>query len=231
MVAGYLSRQLQPGAVVAVSMGRNTGAVPDLLANPAPRACTFVSALGGSPQIGQPINPDDICRRLAERFHGTSESLYAPAYAASREVRDLFMSHEAIRQTLNRAREASLALVGIGDARDDSAVVRIGCVSFQEIRRLRQDGAVGDILGYFFDAHGRRVAHSMEDRVVGLGPEDLRRIPSVVAIASESGKARAILGALRTGIVDVLATSTGKARTVLALDADEPRAAEGVASG
>ena len=38
-------------------------------------------------------------------------------------------------------------------------------------------------------------------------------------MASEAGKTPALLGALRTGIVDVLATSIANARAVLALDA------------
>jgi DNA-binding transcriptional regulator LsrR (DeoR family) len=221
LLAGYLNRTLQDNMVVAVGMGRNIGAVPDQLLGAAERACTFVPALGGSPLIGQPINPDEVCRRLAERFGGDSESLYAPAYAENAVIRDSFMSHETIRRTLDRARRADIALVGIGDARDDSAVVRIGCFSFQEMRHLRQAGAVGDMLGFFFDIHGVPVAHSMEHRVVGLGADDLRRIPCVIAVASEADKATAILGALRTGIINILATSTGNAHNILALDAEE----------
>ena len=120
---------------------------------------------------------------------------------------------------MERAGKADFALVGIGDARDDSAVVRMGCFSVEEMARLRQARAVGDILGYFFDVEGAPVADGMESRVVGLAVEDLRRIPCTLAMASEAGKATAILGALRTGIVDVLATSIANAQSVLALEA------------
>jgi len=40
----------------------------------------------------------------------------------------------------------------------------------------------------------------------------------VIAVASEDGKAQAMLGALRTGALDVLVTSVGLARQVLAAD-------------
>lgn len=220
LVSSHLDRTLEDGMVVAVGMGHNCGAVPDYISNPAPRTCTFISALGGSPQLGQPFNPNDIGRRLAERFGGACESLYAPAYAESPLVRDSFMAHEAIRQTLDHARRADIALVGIGDARDDSAVVRIGCFSIREMRQLRQAGAVGDIMGYFFDLQGRPVVKGMADRVVGLGPQDLRAIPCVIGIAGEPEKSRAILGALRTGMVKILATSVGNAQAILALDAE-----------
>ena len=223
MVAHYLTRRLQDNMVVAIGMGRNIGAIPNYLANVPSRACRFISALGGSPQIEPVINPDEVSRRLAESFGGTSESLYAPAYVESPTIRDLFMSHATIQRTLKKARQADIALVGIGDAYDRSAVVQIGCFTSSEMRLLRQAGAVGDILGFFFDIHGQPVADGMEHRVVGLSAEDLRSIPCVVAIASEGEKIHAILGALRTGLVQVIATSTHNAREILELHKESER--------
>lgn len=217
MAAGYLARVLREGMTAAVGMGRNVGALPDHLAGMPPRPCVFVSAIGGSPQVDPPINPNDICRRLAEGFGGQSEPLYAPAYAESRAVRDAFLAHDQIRRTLDRARGAQIAVVGIGDADDASAVVRMGCFSVEDMRQLRAGGAVGDILGYFFDVHGQAVTQGIHDRVVGLGPGDLRRIPCVIGIASESDKTLAILGALRSGLVHVLATTLNNARRILEL--------------
>jgi DNA-binding transcriptional regulator LsrR (DeoR family) len=69
---------------------------------------------------------------------------------------------------------------------------------------MRRAGAVGDMLGFFFDASGAAVTPSVGDRVVGLDAAQLRRIPNVVAVASEPGKAGAVRGALRSGIVDSL---------------------------
>ncbi len=211
-----LARSLRDGDVVAVGMGRNVGAVPDQLSRLTGRSCTFVAAMGGSPQVGTGINPNDICRRLAERFGGKAESLYAPAYAESAASREAFMRHSDVRETLARARFAQTALVGIGDARNDSAVVQMGCFSAAEMSTMREAGAVGDILGYFFDLEGRPAGGGIGDRVVGLGADDLRAVPRVIAVSSEEGKARSVLGALRTGVVDVLVASIGTGRQVLA---------------
>ena len=145
-------------------MGRNVGAVPDQLSRLTGRSCTFVAAMGGSPQVGTGINPNDICRRLAERFGGKAESLYAPAYAESAASREAFVRHSDVRETLGRARLAQTALVGIGDARNDSAVVQMGCFSAAEMSTMREAGAVGDILGFFFDLDGRPAGG-------GIGPE------------------------------------------------------------
>src|ERR1022692_1371765 len=155
--AGLLKRQLSDGDVVALGMGRNVGAVPDFIGTPQPRAATFVSAIGGSPLVETGVNPNEICRRLAEAFAGSAEVLYAPASAETPAVRDAFINHDDVRDVLERARAANVALIGIGNARDDSAVVRMGCFSVSEMRRLRDRGAVGDILGSSFDGDGHHV--------------------------------------------------------------------------
>lgn len=218
MVADYLSRNIKAGQVLTVGMGRNVGAVPEQLAPGSPRAATIISAMGGSPLVAPPINPNDICRRIAEALGGKSEGLYAPAYAENKAVRDYFLSHEDIAQTLARARRADMALVGIGDARDESAVVQMGCFSLQDMIHLREAGAVGDILGHFFDIRGVPIENGMAHRTVGLSFEDLRDIPCLIGVASEPEKKLALLGALRSGIIDVLATSVSNARALLTLD-------------
>jgi DNA-binding transcriptional regulator LsrR (DeoR family) len=215
--AGFLKRQLGDGDVVALGMGRNVGAVPDFLGTPPPRAATFVSAIGGSPLVDTGVNPNEICRRLAEAFAGSAEVLYAPAYAETPAVRDAFINHDDVRDVLERARAANIALIGIGNARDDSAVVRMGCFSVAKMRGLRDRGAVGDILGAFFDANGQAVVDGIGDRVVAIDRADLEAIKCVVAICSERDKGDAILGALRSGMVNVLVTNLSTARTVLEL--------------
>ena len=75
------------------------------------------------------------------------------------------------------------------------------------------------MMGYdFIDIHGQPAATPMQDRVIGLSREDLLRIPNVIAVAAESSKVTAILGALRTGAIDTLATTTANAAAVLQLD-------------
>ena len=213
--ASHLDSQLRDGDTLAVGMGRNVGAVPDAVSKVTPRQCAFVTAIGGSPLVGQPVNSADICRRLAERFGGRSECLYAPAYVESSQLRDAFLCHDEVRSVLANACNAQFALVGIGDAMDNSAVVRMGCFSADDMTRLRKAGAVGDILGDFFDIQGRSVGTGMKERVISVNGDALRNIPCVIGIAAESEKTTALLGALRTGIVDILVTSVGNARRLL----------------
>ncbi len=217
LVANHLSRTLTESMTVAVGMGRNVAAVADCVA-PTRRAVTFICAIGGSVRAGEHMNPDHICRRLAVRFGAESETLYAPALVADARLRDELHRNDTVKLVLDRARRADVALVGIGDLSEDSNMVRMGWFSPQEVAEARLAGTIGDIMGYdFIDIHGRASSANMQGRVIGLTTRDLGRIPNVIAIASENTKAAAILGALRTGVVNTLATSSTNARTVLRL--------------
>ncbi len=215
--ARYLERHLRDGLVVAVSHGRDTGAVPRHFRPAGPVDSTFASAMGGSPKIDEPTNPNGICRALAERSGGRAESLFAPAYVESAEVRDSLHAQEAVSHVLRTAAAADIALVGIGGTDDNCTMVRSGCLGLDEIARLREEGAVGDVLGNYVDIGGALIASPHSERLVGLTLDDLRGIDNVVAIVSGAEKPRAILGVLRAGIVDVLITDETNARTVLGL--------------
>ncbi len=212
-----LDRLLIDGATVAVGMGRNVKAVSEQAAGLRKRPCTVISGIGGSAQVGEGLNSNDIATRLADALGGRFEGVYAPAYVESTGVRDAFLGHADIGRTLSRARNADIAIVGIGNAVPDSLVVRLGCISAEEMTRLSADGAVGDILGHFFNADGAPIAEWIEQRVVGLTRDDLRLIPDVIATASEATKAPAILGALQSGLINTLVISVATARGILTL--------------
>jgi DNA-binding transcriptional regulator LsrR (DeoR family) len=210
--ARYLERRLGDGAVVAVSHGRDTGEVPRFF-NPRGRIdATFVSAMGGSPLADSPTNPNEIVRRLADRCGGRAKGLYAPAYVESERMRDELLRQEAVAETLRAAAASSVALVGIGGTDDGCTMVRSGCFSVEEIRRLREAGAVGDVLGNYVDVDGGRLESPETGRLVGLGLAELHEIETVVVVVSEAEKPLSILGVLRTGVVDVLVVDEGNAR-------------------
>lgn len=219
--AGLLDRLLPDGGTLSIGMGRNVKAVSQQASGLRPRHCTVVSGIGGSAQVGEGLNSTDIATRFADALGGKAEGIYAPAYAESEDVRDAFLTHADIRRTIAHARGAGLAIVGVGDAVDESLVVSLGCITAKDMARMREDGAVGDILGGFFNVRGEPVAEWIENRVVGLTREDLRKIPVVIAAVSEEAKSAAVLGALNSGLVHTLVTSVGVARRVLKL-ADRP---------
>lgn len=219
LVASELDRILIDGSIVAVGMGRNLSSVSEHAMSTTRRQCVFVSAIGGSYRGGQTMNADHIARRLATRFGGESESLYAPALVNDPMVRQALLENETVRYTLDKARRADIVLIGIGDVSEESNMVRMGWFTVEEITEAKRNGTVGDMMGYdFIDIYGQPAMTPIQGRVVGLNRQDLQRIPNVIAVAAESSKVNGILGALRTGTIKTLATTASNASAVLQLD-------------
>ncbi len=217
LVNGYLVNVLKDGMTVAVGQGRNVAAIGEYVGISPEKNCKFICSIGGTQRIGAPVDADHICRNLAKRFNGNYETLYAPAYLENKEFRSIFMKNGVIKDTLDRARKADVALVGIGDMNENSYMVQLGWFTPKEITDARiNEGVIGEIAGYgFFNLQGELVDTVMSNRVIGLSLEDLREIPCVIGIASENTKAMAILGALRTGIINVIATTATNVNNIL----------------
>ncbi|WP_078710457.1 sugar-binding transcriptional regulator [Consotaella salsifontis] len=219
LVADYFEQTLYDGAVVAVGMGRNVAAVADTQGLAVLRLGTFVCGTGGASKAGEPGNADHICRKLARRFGGVPETLYAPAFVPDHALRDSLLQNQTVKQTFDLATRADFALIGVGDLGEESHMMRMGWFRRDEILEARASGVVGDLMGYdFFDIDGNERNELLGGRVIGLRLDDLRRIPRVIAVASEPTKMLAILAALRTGAVDVIATSLSNVHGILALD-------------
>lgn len=218
LAANYLEQNIREGSVIAVGMGRNVGEVPKHFRPVKAINATFVSAMGGSSKIESYLNPNTIVHSLALKSGGKSVALYAPAFVENKTVRDNLLNDPVLRETLDLAKAANMAVVGIGTPSEDCTLVKMGCLSVKEVRKLIHQGAVGDILGYFFDRTGAPVKSELATRLIGLTLEDLAKIPIVVGVVSEPDKVSGVLGALRTGIIKVLITSSTIAQLVLELN-------------
>lgn len=217
LVANYLSTTLKNGQTVAVSYGKNVAAIAGYNGTVSEKRCHFIGGIGGIDTDNASINTDYIVHNLAGKFLGTSETLYAPAYAETPESAEIFLRNNMIKETLSRAQKADVAIVEIDSFDEESQLVKAGLFTRKEVSDAQRDlGITCELAGYgLFNAQGEAVNTFLDTQTVGLSIEDLRKIPCVIGIASENTKAMAILAALKTGIIDVIATSVYNAKTVL----------------
>jgi len=88
-------------------------------------------------------------------------------------------------------------------------------ISQSELDDLLAHGAVGDIALRYFDVEGRCVESEINDRIIGITLEQLKRGPKVVAASGGPEKVPAIRAALRGGLIDVLVTDSVTAGRLL----------------
>ncbi len=112
-----------------------------------------------------------------------------------------------------------MALVGIGNLDPiTSGFVKAGFIAPDELAELSANGAVGDVAGQIFTLTGELHPCEYNQRVIGITFEELCGIPTTIAVAMGREKAKAILGCLRTCIINVLCTDDQAAGDVLSLD-------------
>jgi DNA-binding transcriptional regulator LsrR (DeoR family) len=177
---------------------------------------TVIQGLGGLSDPNEEVHASDLTRRLAKHFGAHAFLLLAPAVAASKNAREVFLSDKYTATVLEKARTANIAFMGIGAPRRDSMLVREGSVvSWRNLADLIKKGAVGDINLRYFDALAQRIASELDDRIIGLTLDEISRIELVVGVAGGSAKYKAIQAALKGKLIDVLVTDHVTAQQLL----------------
>ena len=120
-----------------------------------------------------------------------------------------------VRNVLSMALTARVAIVGIGATTRNATLVHDGYCTGAELELFIRKGAVGDILGHFYDRDGQVLSLDLHDHVVGVRPDELKRIPSIVGAAAGVEKIEPILGALRGKLINTLVTDETTAAEIL----------------
>lgn len=215
LAADYLVRKIRDGMTIAVSAGSTMNAVSNSLQPSTSKNVSVISLHGGCNERST-INPDDIARSFAERLGAKCFYINAPALAESRQKRNALIAEGRIQAILERIRNADMAVVGIGDLSAHTLVVKSNLPDGDAlIAEVVRKGAVGELMGHYFDKLGRKIECELDNRIIGIEIDDLKRIPTVVAIAGGKGKVEAIRSILRSGSCNVLITDIGAARELL----------------
>lgn len=220
LAASYLARVIPtfgPGSTIGVAWGTGVQATVNALPNNVGQKIDVVQLMGGVGALV--VDGPDLARIVAAKLGGRHYDLHAPVLVEKPEVRTIFLNEPAVREGIHRGQSVQLAITGIGTLDEKaSSFLRAGLLTLHDLSQLRRMGAVGETIGRFFDIHGRSDGIEINQRIIGIELDDLRRIPEVLAVARGIPKAASILGALHGRFLTVLATDDITARAVLALE-------------
>jgi DNA-binding transcriptional regulator LsrR (DeoR family) len=175
-----------------------------------------VQSLGGVGNPSANIYASRITERFANLVQGEAIYLPAPGVASSVQMRDELMLNPFVQQAVDLFDQVTLALVGIGSIEPSKLLMSSGNVfTAEELAMLQERGAVGDMFLRFFDWQGQPVITPLNDRVIGMTLEQLRRVKRSVGIAGGPRKTNAIRGAISGGWINVLITDQMTASRLL----------------
>ena len=85
---------------------------------------------------------------------------------------------------------------------------------------IEQNRGAGQVLGHIFDINGVECVQEYSDRLIGIGLDGLKKIPTVIGVAGLGYKTNSIYGALRGGYLKTLVTDEEAALGVIRAFAD-----------
>jgi len=214
--ADYLSRAIKRDTLLGVGWSTTLKCIPRFFA-PGKQAPGAIVQLVGAVGAMAGANAYEIAMELGRLLGVPVEHLPAPAIVESVALRRALLRDPAIARTLELARQSDIGLVGVGIASPASTMVQTGYLSAADMEAAAERGAVGDILSHYFDIAGKPVETPWEDRIVGLSLSALRHIENVVAVAAGSEKAAAVVGAVRSDVVNTLVVDEPLAEAILGI--------------
>jgi deoxyribonucleoside regulator len=217
--ARALKPHLAPQQILGLPWGTTVSAVVDAIEIERPLSIKIVQLLGALGARNLKFDGHGLVQRLAQKFGGDAYFLNAPFLVESAEMVQALCTNNSIKETLDLAKHCDIALLGVGSVIPEySSYYQTGYLGHEELDHLQRVGAVGGICGVHFDIQGHSVAPEFQSRLITISREDLLRIPIRIGVAGGIGKAPAILGALRSGLLNMIVTDSGAANELLCLD-------------
>lgn len=176
----------------------------------------IVSVMGGLPK-GSDTNGFEITTRLSKQFSARRTFFTAPLYASTEQSRDTIMIQEVFQEILLKIRSADATATGVGNVSNESIMIREGLPKDITQKSLVKAGAVGDLMGYYFNEAGELIDHPINRRIIGINPFELKTMPNVILAAGGQHKVPIIASVLKTDVFDIFVTDQRTAESILEL--------------
>lgn len=213
--AECLLRSIQGDEAISITWGYTLASIVNELPPRNYPGLRIIQSIGGLNQPDTNIDGSELVRRMAQTFDAKPLLLSSPGIVSSREIREALLKDPQISKVLNAAARANIAIVGVGAMNKESVAISTGIFSNEEIQRLRDNGAVGDIGLNFYNAYGERVEDPINGKLVGVELDQIRKITRVIGVAGGKVKVEAIRAALRGKLIKVLITDEDTASSLL----------------
>lgn len=163
----------------------------------------LVSLMGNITREGR-AGHYDVILGLAERINAQCYPLPMPVVANTVEEKTLLQAQMSIRAALDLIKEASALMMGICHVTPDAPFYRDGFITKEELKKVIAAGAVGELLGYCFDAEGNLLDVGYHERLTSFRlPSPATRRTLIVQCGLERVPAirAALTGRLANGLI------------------------------
>lgn len=214
--AGLYLKKIAPSyKKIGLSWGNSLRGLVDYFPFINHQEATILPLIGGLSDDYFEIQSNQLSYDLARKMRAKAKYLYSPALVSNPLIREELSNNNAIQSILEAGKEVDLALIGISSLDQESNMRRLGFLSEEEVVDLRKHNAVGVINSRFYDDEGNETENDINQNVIGLNLEDLKKIPDVMTVVYGDQKVDAIRVALESGLLNIIVTTDTIAEGVL----------------
>jgi len=214
--AAEIERRLKSPApiIMAIGTGRTLKAAIEQLPPMEAPQHKIVSLTGNIAPDGS-ASYYNVIFNMADAVKARMFPMPLPVIASSPEEREMLLRQPMVKETLALTAKADITFVGIGDLGPEAPLYLDGFITETELKALQKAGAVGEIVGWAFDAQGKMIEGLTNDRVASA-PMPSRERSLVVALAMGERKLPGTIAALNRRLVNGLMTDERTAARLLA---------------
>ncbi len=213
--ATWLEKKIQPGIRIGLGLSRTISHIPQEFHPRTKTECFFTEVVGSASDHSEGVAKYNVTANLAEIAGGVPEIFYSPNYVSDENLYDMLMRESTIINSIKRAKKCDIVLQSIGTVDENAILFTEGHISENELNRLKDKKVIGDILGHYFNSNGEIEPTFMDHRVIGIDPEELKKIDWSVVIAGGEDKKDPIRAILKNSFFNVLITNHSVAEFLL----------------
>ena len=212
--ARYLAGKIKRTHILGVGWSSTLRYLPTFMRSSQARPSRIVQMAGAAGgEYG--MNSYEISYSLGNKMGITVEHIPAPVLMANKSSRDVLLGNPQIKKTFDWVAKCNIGLIGVGVTSIRSTLLKSKFLTESELDKLVSRGAVGDVLGNFYDIDGNVVKSSIDQRRISANLDQIRKIANVIALACGKEKSDAILGAIHGGYINTLIVDLPLAKRVL----------------
>jgi len=214
----YVSSLVRADMRIGVGWGRTLVSALAYIDERSVDRLSVVSLLGGIIKARK-FNPAEFAWRLASLFQADCYLMTAPLLVDSAATRQTLIERCGLADIFELAKSLDAVLLGAAGTGADQTSHQSKFISNADRASVVKAGAVGDMLFNFFDANGKLVDHPINERVMSVPLDIIKKVPVRVLAAGGASKVHALAGALKLMKPTVLITDEYTAKDVLKLTA------------
>ncbi|MBN1266106.1 MAG: hypothetical protein JXA25_11475 [Anaerolineales bacterium] len=202
-----LKDYLTENTTIGIGLGSAIREVIDELDGRAKPISGVVQLVGSLGSHNRTLDGHNLVLLAAEKLGGETFFLNAPFILDRPELAQALRHNRSVKETLEKAVECDLALLGIGNLTHEKEIFyETGFMLPGDLDYMAAENVVGEVCGLHFTKQGEIAAEEYEKRLITVDKNSLLQIPDRIGVAGGLEKIDAILGALRSHLVNILVT-------------------------